>query len=183
MSRASDLVSALARRARTLPVGQETAGRFAGRLRASRTARTVVSRMFDFDDSGIGGTVFLGAGRLLGGLGLESLPIVLVSLVDTAPDDVPALLEQVAQEQVLTGGFRPVLLIDADHFAAVRQYGWPVEHVVARTDWDGDDDTWRAYLADRVRRMRRDYSAAGMVDLGHAPEAGLLFLSTLDAVR
>lgn len=183
MSKASTLVTALARRARTLPVGQETAGRFAARLRESRTARTVVSRMFDFDDSGIGGTVFLGAGNLLWGLGLESLPIVVVSLVGAPADDVPGLLEQVAQEQVLTGGFRPVVLLDADHFAAVREYGWPVEHVVARADWDGDDASWRAFLTERLRRMRRDYSAAGMVDLGHAPQAGLLFLSTLDAAR
>lgn len=183
MSRAAKILGAVGRRAGRLPAGQQSVGRLATRLRTSRTARKVVSRMFDFDDSGIGGTFFLGAGNVIGGVGLDNLPVIIVSLVGAADDDVPGLVEAVAQEQVLTGGFRPVILIDADHFGVVRQYGYAVEHVVPRADWPGDAASWDAYLAQRLRRMRRDYSAAGLVDLTHAREAGLLFLSTLDTAR
>jgi len=174
-----DLAAALARRARSLP-GQRTLGRLALRLRTSSGVRKVVSRAFDFDDSGIGGTVFLRAGHVIGGVGLDSLPVILVSLVDAPAEDVPELVDALAQEQLLTGGFRPVVVLDTDGFATVRQYGYPVDHVVARADWPGNDSSWQTYLTRRFQHMRRDYSAAGFVDLGRAPEAGLLFLRSLE---
>ncbi|MEE6283154.1 hypothetical protein [Georgenia sunbinii] len=180
MSRTTDLISALNRRARRLPVGQKSAGRLAVRLRSSRTARTVVSRMFDFDDAGLGGTSFLAAGNVIGGLGLDNLPVVLVSLVGAAPRDVPALLERVAQEQVLTGGFRPVIVLDSDHFAEVRQYGYPVDFVVPQSAWTDTTTAWPAYFRDRLRSMRRGYSAVGLVDLRETDGLGLDILASMD---
>lgn len=179
MSRSAKLVSRLARSAQRLPVGKEQVGRVAVRLRSSKTARKVVSRMFDFDDSGIGGTFFLGAGNVVGGLGLDSLPVVVVNLVGADPDAVPGLVEQVAQEQVLTGGFRPVFLIDGDYFAEIRQYAYPVDHVVPQSDWSEEMGDWEGYVVDRLRLMRRSYSAVALIDPVRASDAAFIFLRTL----
>src|SRR5690625_1806259 len=140
---ASRVAARAARGMRTSPVIERLGGRVAGRLRDSRTAREVVSRVFDLDVT-VGGSVFLSAGNVIAGQGLDNLPVVLVSLVGATDDDVPELLEKVAQEQVLTGGFRPVILLDSDHFAEVRQYGWPVDHLVPPDAWTGQVP-WRDY--------------------------------------
>jgi len=158
------LVSTLARRARTLAGGSDVAATLVGRLRASPLARKAVSRIFDIDVTGSGGTVVLSAGTLLGGQGLDNLPVVLVSLVGADEGDVPQLLEQVAREQVLTAGFRPVILLDTDHFAEVRKYGYPIEYVVPRATWTGEE-VWEEYLSRRVALLRRSYQAVGSVDL------------------
>lgn len=179
--RDSDFVTTLARFARRVPVGRQATRRMIERLRSSPTARKVVSRIFDFDDSGIGGTVFVGAGNVIAGQGLDNLPVILVNLVGAHGHDVPDLVEEVAQEQLLTGGFRPVFLIDGDYFSIIRQYGYPVEHVIDRNSWSEEAGSWQEYLAQRLRQMRRVYSASGMVDLVHARQAGLLFLSTIES--
>ena len=181
MSRGAKIVTSLARSAQRLPIGRDQAGRMAVRLRSSKTARKVVSRMFDFDDSGIGGTFFLGAGNVIGGLGLDNLPVVVVNLVGADPDAVPGLVEAVAQEQVLTGGFRPVFLIDGDYFAEIRQYDYPVDHVIPKASWPGASEDWERYVVDRLRQMRRSYSAIALVDPIRAGDTAMLFLSTLDA--
>lgn len=146
-------------------------GRVAGRVRESRTAREVVSRIFDLDVT-VGGAVFFSAGKLLGGQGLDNLPVVLVSLVGTADDDVPEVLEWVAKEQVLTGGFRLVVVLGSDHFANGRQYDWPVGFVVLEHSRADAEVAWREYLRDRVRSMRRGYGAGAVVELASADAPG-----------
>lgn len=178
MSRAARLASSAARRVRANPTAGRLGGRVAGRVRDSRTAREVVSRVFDLDVT-VGGSVFLSAGRLLGGQGLDNLPVVLVSLVGAAPDDVPTLLERVGQEQVLTGGFRPVVVLDADHFAEVRQYGWPVDFVVPEGAWTDSAVPWREYFRERLRDMRRGYGAVALVELSEPDGLGLDVLASM----
>lgn len=179
-SRAARLAQNVVRRVRANPTAERVGGRVAGRVRDSRTAREVVSRVFDLDLT-VGGSVFLSAGRLLGGQGLDNLPVVLVLLVGAADDDVPELLEKVAQEQVLTGGFRPVVVLDSDHFGAVRQYGWPVDFVVPQGAWTDPDVAWRDYLRERLRAMRRGYGAVALVELGDPDGLGLDVLASMGA--
>lgn len=177
-ARAARLAGRLARRVRANPAAERLAGRVAGRLRDSRTAREVVSRVFGLD-VGVGGAVFLSAGRLIAGHGLDNLPVVLVSLVGTADDDVPGTLERVAQEQVLTGGFRPVVLLDSDHFAEVRTYGFPVDFVVPQRAWTSTDTSWTDYFRERLQHMRRTYGAAVLVELTGSDDAGFDVLASM----
>jgi hypothetical protein len=179
-ARAARAATGLARRLRSNTAAGKVGGRVVGRLRESRTAREVVSRVFDLDVT-VGGSVFLSGGRLVAGHGLDNLPVVLVSLVGAADDDVPELLERVAQEQVLTGGFRPVVVLDSDHFAEVRQYGWPVDHVVPERAWPHAEVAWRDYLRERVRGMRRGYGAVALVELAEPDGLGLDVLASMGA--
>lgn len=169
MSTAARLVTALARSARRIPLGEQTAARVLGRIRKSATARKVVSRVFDFETSGDAPTVFLSSGNVLSGEGRDNLPVVLVSLLGASPNVIAERLDYLAQEQLLTAGFRPVVLIDADHFAAVRQYGWPVEHLISHSRWATQDQGWFDYMATRFHQLRTTYSAKTIVDLVHAP--------------
>src|SRR5690625_4809132 len=148
MSKSARLIGAVARRARRLPFSQTTFARVASRIQTSSTARKIVSRLFDFDDQGRS-TVFLNAGNLLGGAGVDNLPIVLVSLLGASKDRASDLIDEVAQEQLLTAGFRPVIVVDSDQFANVRQYGWPIEYVLSEADWQNTDVRWEDYVAQR----------------------------------
>lgn len=183
MSTAARLVTALARGARRIPVGEQTASRIIGRIRTSTTARKVVSRVFDFETSPDASTVFLSSGNVLGGEGRDNLPVVLVSLLGGSDEVVAARLEQLAQEQLLTAGFRPVILIDADHFAAVREYGWPVEHVFSRTKWVEGQAAWDDYLARRLRQLRIGYSARAVVDLVNEHSLGIQTLRSFESLH
>ena len=67
------------------------------------------------------------AGRLLAGLGVEQLPVVLLSLVgltDGTADNaaiskvVDAVIDEVAETQLLGAGFRPIFLLDTPAFTA-----------------------------------------------------------------
>jgi len=178
-SRAAQAALTVVRRMRSFPVAAKVGGRVTGRLRDSRTAREVVSRVFDLDVT-VGGSVFLSPGNLLGGHGLDNLPVVLVSLVGAPSQEVPQLLEAVAQEQVLTGGFRPLVVLDSDHFAEVRRYGYPVDFVVPEHAWHDDQTPWRDYFRERLRSMRRGYGAVAFVDLSDKDGFGLDLLASMD---
>lgn len=164
-SRSGAIVTRLVSKTIRAPWARHAAGRMAERLRGSTTARKVVSRAFDIDVIGAGGTIFLSAGNVIAGQGLDNLPVILVSTIGADPDAVPGLIEWVAEEQVLTGGFRPVVILDTDRFGEARQYGYPVEYVLPRTVWHGPPDSWDDYLAARVAALRRFYQAAGIVNL------------------
>ncbi len=71
-------------------------------------------------------------GRLLAGLGVERLPVILVSLVGFADgigeravvsEVVDAVIDDVAEMQLLGAGFRPVFLLDTPAFTRARSYG------------------------------------------------------------
>lgn len=164
VARLEQVASGVVRKVRSVPAADAAAVRVATRLRESRLAREVISRAFDVDVTGTGGTVFLGAGHLLAGQGLDNLPVVILSLVGTPSEDVPGLLDELAIEQVLTGGFRPVLVLAEDHFAVVRRHGWPVELVIAQHEWPADG-RWTDYLERRLQSIRRDYQAIALLPL------------------
>lgn len=183
-SRPERLAQAVVRRGRRIPAAERAAVRVATSLRESQLARTIVSRAFDMDLGGVGGTVFLAGGHLLAGQGLDNVPVVILSLVGTPGEEVPERLEEVAREQLLTAGFRPVLVIDGDHFAAIRAYGWPVELVLSREQWETeahlrDEAGWEAYLTRRLQEMRRNYRAAALLELGPDHPMTLTYLRSL----
>ena len=178
------IAQAVVRRARRVPAAEKAAVRVATSLRESQLARTIVSRAFDMDLDGVGGTVFLGAGNLLAGQGIDNVPVVILSLVESPAESVPERLEEIAREQLLTGGFRPVLLLSEDHFAAVRVYGWPVELVLSRADWEThehvrDGGGWETYRDGRLQAMRRNYRAAAILDFGPEHPMTLTYLRSL----
>ena len=175
---------ALVRRARRVPRAEAAALKVASSLRGNQLARTAVSRAFDMDLEGIGGTVFVDGGNLLAGEGLDNVPVVVLSLVGTPAELVGERLEEIGLEQVLTGGFRPVLIIDGDHFGAVREFGWPVELVLSRAQWDAqeqlqDDAGWEAYLTRRMQAIRRNYRAAALLEFGPEHPLTLTYLRSL----
>lgn len=175
---------AIVRRARRVPRAEAAALKVASSLRGNQLARTAVSRAFDMDLEGIGGTVFVDGGNLLAGEGLDNVPVVVLSLVGTPADLVGERLEEIGLEQVLTGGFRPVLIIDGDHFGAVREFGWPVELVLSREQWDEqeqlqDHTGWEAYLTRRMQAIRRNYRAAALLEFGPEHPLTLTYLRSL----
>jgi len=176
------VAKAVARRVRRVPAAEAAAVRAVSGLRDSRLVREVVSRVLDLD--GVGGTVFLSAGHQLAGQGLDNVPVVILSLVGVADDQVPDLVEEIAREQVLTGGFRPVLVISADHFGTIREFGWPVELVIAEHTWSaqehlGDDRGWEAYLERRLQQIRRHYRAVALMPFGPEHPMTMTYLRSL----
>jgi len=117
----------------------------------------------------------LAAGRLLGGVGTERLPVVLLSLVGLADGNgknpavdgtVDAVIDDVAELQLLGAGFRPVFLLDALLFSRARSYGYVVELVTARTAWPGEPADWSEYLAARVASMTNTYGVSAVITVG-----------------
>jgi hypothetical protein len=114
-------------------------------------------------------------GRLLAGLGVERLPVILLSLVGiadnmrekaTVDDVVDAVIDDVAEIQVLGAGFRPLFLLDSPTFTRARSYGYPVELLTPRTAWPGQMADWSDYVDARVASMRSTYGISGVITVG-----------------
>ncbi|USQ76316.1 hypothetical protein [Ornithinimicrobium cryptoxanthini] len=177
------VASEVARQVRRVPAAESVALRALTGLRESQLAREVVSRTMDLDE-GVGGTVFVAAGHQLAGQGLDNVPVVILSLVDAPPAQLPDLLEEIAREQLLTGGFRPVLVVSGDHFTAVREFGWPVELVLDEATWHAeeqvaDEDGWAAYLERRLQQLRRHYQAVALMPFGPEHPMTMTYLRSL----
>jgi hypothetical protein len=79
---------------------------------------------------------------------------------------VEAVIDEVAEMQLLGAGFRPVFLLDVPAFNQARRYGYLVELVTPRTAWSGKSADWRDYLATRVSSMTRTYGISAIVTVG-----------------
>ena len=55
---------------------------------------------------------------------------------------VDAVIDDVAECQLLGAGFRPVFLLDTAAFSRARSYGYLVELVTPRTAWSGEPADW-----------------------------------------
>jgi hypothetical protein len=117
----------------------------------------------------------LAGGRLLAGLGTERLPVILLSLIGltngigtnaSSGQVVDAVIDEVAEMQLLGAGFRPVFLLDMPAFSRARSYGYLVELVTPRTAWPGELADWPDYLAARVASMTRTYGVSAMITVG-----------------
>lgn len=115
------------------------------RLRGSVTARAVVHRLFAVD-SKQHTPMDVTPGTLLAGVGAERLPVVVVVMMGRSADQVRAVLDELAELQVLTAGFRPVVVMDAPALAAARGYGYPAELLIAEADWTDPAQPWDEYV-------------------------------------
>ena len=119
--------------ARRMPGYRFVRRRAVPRIRRSAAARALVTRIFSVESRGSGPpAIDVAPGRLLAGLGVERLPVILVSLIGFADgigeravvsEVVDAVIDDVAEMQVLGAGFRPVFLLDTPAFTRARSYG------------------------------------------------------------
>ncbi|MDD9205578.1 hypothetical protein PU560_03735 [Georgenia sp. 10Sc9-8] len=168
---------------RRVPAAQRLWHAGVGRVQDSGLARELAARVFDLR-LGFGGSVFLHAGKHLVGTRTENLPVVIVLICDATAEAVRTVTEEVAAEQVLSAGFRPVFVLDRPEMAAVRSHGYPVELLVPRDAWDEElFGPWERYLLNRLSTMRTDYSAAAVLPVrgAHLGQDELFVLRTLPA--
>jgi hypothetical protein len=168
-----------ARLARKMPGYHWVRRRTVPRIRRSSAARTLAYRLFAGESRGSAAhrkaPLELAAGRLLTGLGTERLPVILLSLVGlthgigtnaSSGQVVEAVIDEVAEMQLLRAGFRPVFLLDMPAFSRARSYGYLVELVTPRTGWSGESADWSDYVAARVASMTRTYGVSAMITVG-----------------
>ena len=171
-----DSLRTAARLARRMPGYRWVRRRAVPRIRQSAAARALAHRMFPSQSSnGSGPPVDVAPGRLLAGVGVEQLPVVLVSLVGLADDVaehsavgkvIDAVIDEVAELQLLGAAFRPVFLLDYPAFSQVRSYGYPVELVTPAASWLGEAADWSEYIGARIASMMRTYGISAVVTVG-----------------
>lgn len=170
-----DSLQTAARLARRMPGYRWVRRRAVPRIRQSAAARTLAHRMFPSQSNGSGPPVDVAPGKLLAGVGVERLPVVLLSLVGLAEDAVDstvsstvidAVIDEVAALQLLGAGFRPVFLLDTPAFSRARSYGYLAELVTAASSWAGDQAEWPEYIGARVASMTRAYGVSAVLTIG-----------------
>lgn len=177
-------LAAVARVVRRVPGGARLAGATAQRVRSSPALREALSRLLELDARG-GAPSFLAGGHLLTGLGVENLPVVVIDLVGLPAEELPTAITAVAREQLLTGGFRPVVLTDdGAGLGAARNYGYAAELVISETSWT-QASPWGEYVADRIASIMRFYPASWTVRIADASrvEESLTMLRALTEPR
>ena len=168
-----------ARLARRMPGYHWVRRRAVPRIRRSSTARILAYRLFEAGSRGsarhVEAPLELAAGRLLTGPGTERLPVILLSLVGlpngsgtnaSSAQAIDAVIDEVAEMQLLGAGFRPVFLLDFPAFSRARSYGYLVELVTPRTAWSGESADWSDHVAARVASMTRNYGVSAMITVG-----------------
>jgi hypothetical protein len=165
--------------ARQMPGYRWARRRAVPRIRQSTVARVLAYRLFAVGARGSAGQATgppdLAAGRLLAGLGTERLPVILLSLVGltngtgtntSSVNVVEAVIDEVAEIQLLGAGFRPVFLLDMPAFSRARSYGYLVELVTPRTAWSAESADWSDYVAARIASMKKAYGVSAMITVG-----------------
>jgi len=164
-----------ARLARRLPGYRWVRRRTVPRIRKSAAARALAHRMFPSQSVESPIPAEIAPGRLLAGIGVEQLPVVLISLVGladgvaengTTGKIIDALIDEVAELQLLGAGFRPVFLLDMPAFSRARSYGYAVELVTPAAAWVGGLADWPHYIAARIASMMRSYGISAVVTAG-----------------
>lgn len=135
------------------------------RIRDSATARAVVHRLFAVD-SKQHTPLDVTAGRLLAGVGTERLPVVLVLLLGLPAGRVREVVDEVAELQVLTAGFRPVIVMDVPELAAARAYGFPAELLLPEDGWPHPAQPWDDYVRTTLGALFATYRSAASVIVG-----------------
>lgn len=136
-------------------------------VRTSTAMRTLVRNVFAVDTTSPV-PLDVAPGTVLGGVGTESLPVVLVVMLGADPDRVEATVDEVARLQLLGAGFRPVFVTDTAAFGPMRRYGYPVELLVDPVGWEsnGEDASWDEYARPRIALLFATYRATASVTLG-----------------
>jgi hypothetical protein len=172
---AEDPLHRAARVAHRVPGYRWVRRRAVPRIRRSAVARALAGRIFLLESTTSETPVDVAPGRLLAGLGVERLPVILLSFVGiadnlgekaTVDDVVDSAIEDVAEMQLLGAGFRPVFLLDTPAFTRARSYDYVVELVTPRAAWPGEVADWSDYVHARVASMRSTYGITGVITVG-----------------
>jgi hypothetical protein len=170
-----DSLQTAARLARRMPGYRWVRRRAVPHIRQSAAARALAHRMFPSQSNGSGPPTDVTPGKLLAGLGIDQLPVVLLSLVRLAEDAaenaesgkvIDAAIDEVAELQLLGAGFRPVFLLDTPAFSRARSYGYVAELVTPLSTWAGDPADWQEYIGARVASMTRAYGISAVITIG-----------------
>ena len=170
-----DPLQTAARLARRMPGYRWVRRRAVPRIRQSAAARALAHRIFPSPSNGLGPPAEVAPGKLLAGIGVERLPVVLMSLVGLADGVaengmtakiIDAVIDEVAELQLLGAGFRPVFLLDMPAFSRARSYGYAVELVTPAAAWLAEHAGWPDYIAARVASMMRIYGISAVVMVG-----------------
>lgn len=150
-------------------------------LRRNKALRSMARRLYAIDAAApVPSDV--AAGKLLDGVGTESLPVVLVVTLGADSGTIEEMVDEVARLQVLTAGFRPVFVTDLPAFETFRRYGYPAELLLPADGWQGQG-SWEEYARRLIGLMFDGYRATASVTVG--PEgldpAGRAVLGSLSA--
>lgn len=150
-----------------VPGMQLTRRRMLRAVRSSPAMRSLVRQVYAVDTASPV-PVDVAPGNLLGGVGTEALPVVLVVVIGADTETVEVTVDEVARLQLLGAGFRPVFVTDTPAFAATRRYGYPVELLTGPPTGSvtGRDAAWDEYARERVALLFATYRASASVTLG-----------------
>ena len=156
------LAKRLVRRARRLPGYRWLRRNAVGRIRRSETAREVVNRVFAGSGSGSRRIPrrFPHAGNLLDGLGVDQLPVAVISLIGVPNEKVGEVIDDIARLQILSASFRPVFVMDCPKLDSPRRYGYVAELLIAPSEWAFPDIRWSSYAAERLSDIVQRYEAS-----------------------
>ncbi|NED97159.1 hypothetical protein G1H11_17815 [Phytoactinopolyspora alkaliphila] len=135
------------------------------RIRQSPSARSLVKRVFDVDGSQVA-PLDVAPGNLIGGVGTERLPVAVILLLGVPADRIEPIVDDVAQLQLLTAAFRPVIVLDTPQFAAVRRYGYPAELITAEHAWADEHQPWDEYARLRLGKIIATYRSSATITVG-----------------
>lgn len=135
------------------------------RIRQSPSARSLVKRVFDVDGTQTA-PLDVAAGTVIGGVGTERLPVVVVLMLGVPAERVEPVADEIARLQLLTAGFRPVLVMDTPQFGAARRYGYPAELLIHRDAWTDGHQPWDEYVRFRLGRIIGTYRSSATVTVG-----------------
>lgn len=134
------------------------------RIRQSTGARSLVKRVFDVD-AAQPAPLDVAAGNVIGGVGTERLPVVVVLLLGIPAERIERLVDEIAQLQLLSAGFRPVIVMEVPALAAARRYGYPVELLITADDWRDVHQSWETYARLKLARILNTYRSAATVTI------------------
>lgn len=154
------------------------------RLRAYPRLRSLVQPHRARPSSSSRARIHVPGGSVLPEGGTARLPVMLVVLLGLSDDEVDGWVEQVARSQMMTAAFKPLFVIDRDHFTRLRRYGYPFEFVLPYEDWVsvGDPSAWTGYVRDRLSGLDGLYRPATMVAATGPPPGDETRQAALDAL-
>lgn len=135
------------------------------RIRQSAGARSLVKRVFDVD-AAQSTPLDVAPGTVVGGVGTERLPVVIVLMLGIPPVNIDPIIDEIAQTQLLTAGFRPVIVVDSPRFATARKYGYPTELFIPAHEWSDEHQSWEEYARAKLGRIIMTYRSSATVTVG-----------------
>ena len=140
------------------------------RIQQSTIVRALVKQVFPLQAT-MTAPVDVTPGRVITGDGTRALPVIAVVMVGLPDEKVYAVVDEVAELQLLGAGFRPVLISDSPILSAALQFGYPLELLVSEQKWLRDGQgSWIGYVGSRISLAVSAYRASLVV---HATVAGL----------